>query len=128
MKLFHQIDRMQYMLHLIQQKKTGNPEKFAKRLSLRKRQLFSILEELRIIGLNIQYSKEKQSYYYADDNYMEISYGVKLLSDEETKDIEGGTLKILKCIFFAPNLANFAIVNTFQGKYRNLFAQSNFNL
>ena len=40
MTLFQQIDRMKYIHYLIRREHTGNPEHFARKLQLSKRQTF----------------------------------------------------------------------------------------
>ena len=108
MILFQQIDRMKYIHQLIQKKQTGSPERFATKLGLSKRQLFNILEELRIMGLDIQYSRGTETYFYANNKYMEIVYSLKELTEEEVGNTNGGAYFMRKCNFISLYAVNFA--------------------
>ncbi|MEA5127952.1 MAG: helix-turn-helix domain-containing protein [Proteiniphilum sp.] len=110
MTLFQQIDRMKYIHHLISKERTGNPEYFACKLQLSKRQLFNILEEMRILGLDIRYSKMRETYYYNGDKYLDISYSLKELSEEEVENIYAGMIFFPKCNFISLYPANFTSV------------------
>lgn len=109
MTLFQQIDRMKYIHRLIDNEHTGNPDSFADRLQLSKRQLFNILEELRIIGLDVRYCKTRQTYYYNGNKYLDISYSLKELSDSEVKNISGGRILFSKCNFISLCRLNFTM-------------------
>ena len=52
----------------IEHKSTGTPREFAHRLKLSERSMYRVLEELRDIGINIQYSRVRCSYIYTDEN------------------------------------------------------------
>jgi predicted DNA-binding transcriptional regulator YafY len=71
--MLRQIERMQYIDQLIRLKSTGCPEDFAEKLGVSRRQLFNIIEELKILGAPIYYNKEYKSYCY--------EYQVRLLFD-----------------------------------------------
>lgn len=109
MTLFQQIDRMEYIHHLINNERTGNPDSFAGRLQLSKRQLFNILEEMRIMGLDIRYSKTRETYFYNGNKYLEISYSLKELSDSEVTNISGGRILLSECNFISLCRLNFAM-------------------
>jgi hypothetical protein len=67
MKYRERIERARLFQKLIQEEATGNPEKFAGQLHLKKRQLYNIIEEFKSYGADIQYDRIKQTYYYASD-------------------------------------------------------------
>ena len=67
---------------LIKEQKTGTPEIFAKRLNIGKRQLYNILENFKIIGASIKYSRKKESFYYEENFDLQINYSVKVLKNE----------------------------------------------
>ena len=102
MTLFQQIDRMKYIHHLIYNRATGNPARFAGRLQLSKRQLFNILEEMRIMGLDIRYDKKSETYFYNGNIYLDISYSFKKLSNSEVKNINEGGRFFQSAILFHP--------------------------
>ena len=110
MTLFQQIDRMKYIHYLIRREHTGNPEHFARKLQLSKRQLFNILEEMRILGLDIRYSKVRETYFYNGDKYLEISYSLRELFEEEVKNIYAGIIFFSKCNFISLYPTNYISV------------------
>jgi predicted DNA-binding transcriptional regulator YafY len=83
MFLFKQIDRLEYMHHLIQTEATGNPETFAGKLHLSRRQLYNILDELSDLGAEIRYSRIRQSFYYACPCQLRIEFGYEKLNEAD---------------------------------------------
>jgi biotin operon repressor len=51
---------------------TGTPEEFAEKLGVRRSTLFLSLQEMREMGVDIKYSCNRQTYYYADDRRIKI--------------------------------------------------------
>ena len=50
---------------LIARRATGTPEAFAQRMHLCRSELMNCLNELRQLGADIRYCKNRQSYYYS---------------------------------------------------------------
>ena len=61
------IERLYRIHELIESKTTGTPEKFAQRFDIKKRQLYYLIEELRLFGADVGYSRKKQTFYYSRD-------------------------------------------------------------
>lgn len=101
MTLFQQIDRMEYIHDLIYNESTGSPDSFARKLRLNKRQLFNILEEMRIMGVDIRYDRTRKTYCYCGDKYLHISCSLKNISDSEAQNIHGGVIFRTKCNFIS---------------------------
>lgn len=76
MKNFETIDRIIRIHNLIRLKATGNPDEFASKLNLKRRQLYHILDEFKDYGAIIKYNREKLSFYYLND--FEISVEIKV--------------------------------------------------
>ncbi len=57
---------------LIARKSTGSPEEFAEKLGIKRSTLFQYLQEMKILGVDIQYSNLNRSYYYADGKRLKI--------------------------------------------------------
>ncbi len=93
-----QLDRLKKIHQYIKVANTGSPKEFANRLSLSESQLYNILEDLKIKGFPISYSRNLKSYVYNDDCELEIVYSVQLLTSQEKIKISGGILKN----FFTP--------------------------
>lgn len=93
MKAFEQLERIQRIIELIKYEKTGTPCEFADYLQISKRHLFSYLDNFREMGVQIEYSKPRKTYYFLNGHELELSYSLKVISDENTKEIFGGFLK-----------------------------------
>lgn len=75
MHYFETIDRVLRIHKLIKREATGTPDEFARKLDIKKRHLYNILEEFKDYGAAIRYSREKLSFYYEND--FEISVTIK---------------------------------------------------
>ena len=80
------------MHKLIKNDATGTPKELAVKLGVCESQLYNILEDLKIKGFPIEYSKNLKRYVYTDDCELEIKYSIKLLTKDEEFDIEGGNI------------------------------------
>lgn len=85
-QLFETIDRVQRIHQLIESEITGTPEEFAKRLKLKRRQLYYILEEFKDYGAHIRYCQLKKSFYYVNDFEIKITISVSPLSPQEQEN------------------------------------------
>jgi len=57
-----------YEIHKhICREKTGSPDEFAKKFKINRRQLYYILDELKIDGAVIKYSRKRASFYYENE-------------------------------------------------------------
>lgn len=90
MKLFEQIDRLNRLHHLIKMKATGSPEELAIRLKLSVSMVYKLLEELKLQGAPITYSKTQRSYFYSKPFSMLIDVQWNVLVDEECVQIAAG--------------------------------------
>jgi hypothetical protein len=93
MQLFDTIERAHRIHQLIRRKATGNPDEFAEKLHLRRRQLYNILEEFRDYGATIKYNRMRSTFYYGNDFEISVKIGANSLSDKEHDDIYGGNLE-----------------------------------
>jgi hypothetical protein len=67
MTFYEQLRLVQRMAGLIKSKATGSPENFAKRLEIPRSCMFRYLDVLKILGADIRYCKERQSYFFEND-------------------------------------------------------------
>ena len=101
MKSFEQLERLTRINRLISSEKTGTPEEFACYLHISRRRLFELLDELRTIGVKIDYSRQRGTYYYSNGHEIELSYSLKIISKENAKVIFGGNCALfLQRAFF----------------------------
>ena len=90
MQIFDSIERVHRIHKLIQLEATGNPEEFAGRLNLKKRQLYNILEEFRDYGACIKYNRVRTTFYYDNDFEVLVKINVNPISNQEQKAIYAG--------------------------------------
>lgn len=68
MNLFAQVELLQRIDRHIRLRSSGSPKSFAKRLKISERSWYRILEELKDLGVHIEYNKERRYYEYIDEN------------------------------------------------------------
>ncbi|RDC57310.1 HTH domain-containing protein [Pedobacter chinensis] len=90
MKIFEYIDRINLLHKLIKERKTGTPEKLAKRLNISKGRLYQLIEELRLMEVPIAYSRSFETYYYTLDYEISASLSLKNLSASDMLKINAG--------------------------------------
>ena len=90
MKAFEQLERIRKIIRLIKYEKTGTPEEFADSLRISKRRLYDHLENFRDLGVEIDYSKQRNTYYFSNGHELELHYSLKLITKEKEKEIYGG--------------------------------------
>ncbi len=90
MKILAYIERLNLLHKLIRQESTGSPSELSRRLGLSTSRLHRILEELRLNGAPIAYSRQRQTYYYESGYDISISASFKPLDDYEMKTVSGG--------------------------------------
>jgi len=101
MKAFEQLERLTRLSRLIKQEKTGTPEEFASCLHISRRRLFEHLDELRTMGVQIDYSKQRGTYYFSNGHEIELRYSLKIISKDSAKEIFGGKCKIFSSVLFS---------------------------
>jgi hypothetical protein len=64
---------------LISMMSTGTPAEFAEKLGIRRSTLFQSLQEMKVLGVDIRYSYNRQSYYYEDNRRIRIKVETSIL-------------------------------------------------
>jgi len=90
MKALEQLERLQRMNQLIKNERTGSPDEFSQRLGISRRQLYSYIENIKDMGADIGYSKNRRTFYFCNGHEVEISYSFKIISKELSRTINGG--------------------------------------
>ena len=90
MKLFQQIDRINALHKLIAQSRTGTPEQLAKKLHISCSRLYCILDELKLMGAPINYSRHLNTYFYEYHFEIGIEVNFKPLKSSELSVLSGG--------------------------------------
>lgn len=97
--IFKQLNRLQQMDQLIRQKRTGNATEFAQKMGVSRRQIYNWLEDLRSMGLDIEYNRYKKSFTYRKLYKINIQFEIRELSKYELSEIEGNGLFLNKISF-----------------------------
>ena len=105
MKVFEYLDRISLMHKLVSRQKTGNPEEFARQLGVSRTSLYELIDELRLRGVPIAYSKSARTFFYRQPYDIAVSCSLKPLTNNEEKDYSGG-LNIFSRILFSRTLAS----------------------
>ena len=88
MNLFKNIHLLKRLDNLFRTKSTGSPDTLAKKIDLSRRHTERLIADLKDLGLPIQYSKDRQTYYYTD----EVKFNFEIIIGErELMRIKGGT-------------------------------------
>jgi predicted DNA-binding transcriptional regulator YafY len=66
MKTLKQLERLKKIHQLIKINNTGRPKEFANKLKISESQLYNILDDLKLKGFPIKYSRNLKSYEYND--------------------------------------------------------------
>ena len=92
MKALEQLGRLKRMNELIRAGKTGTPEQLSVRLNISRRQLYADLDYCRDLGVDIEYSKQRQTFYYSNGKELEIHFTLKAVSRDTLLTVNGGNL------------------------------------
>ncbi|WPO80235.1 hypothetical protein [Flavobacterium sp. KACC 22761] len=76
---------------LICGEKTGAPIAFARKLHLSRSQLYNELEVIKELDAPIKYCKKRETFYYETPFELVLSYSFKIIKNDESKEIFGGT-------------------------------------
>lgn len=78
MDLNKKTECLKVFAHLVKIENTGNASAFARKLNISRSTLYTLLEEIKIMGVDIQYNRLKESYYYNSDKMLTICTPVKV--------------------------------------------------
>jgi predicted DNA-binding transcriptional regulator YafY len=100
MKVFEYLDRISLMHKLVSRQKTGTPEEFARQLGVSRTSLYELIDELRLRGVPIAYSKSAKTFFYRQPYDIAVTCSLKPLTYKEEKDNSGGVNIFSRILFF----------------------------
>jgi hypothetical protein len=104
MKAIEQLERLKRINLLIKKEKAGTPDEFVEQLGICQSHLFGLIEELKMMGAPIAYSRTRQTYFYTTDFEIKLQYSLAFIKKDQLKEIFGGsTIKTLYSNFFRAN-------------------------
>ncbi|MGC9355095.1 MAG: hypothetical protein ACP5D9_14710 [Mariniphaga sp.] len=92
MKAIEQLERLKKINKLIKSERTGTPEEFAGELGICQSHLYNLIEELKIMGAPIRYSRTRQTYFYTTEFEIKLHYSLCFIKRDQLKQIFGGYL------------------------------------
>ena len=88
------LDKLIVLEKLIRKECTGTPKELANRLHISRSTVYEIIDELKLRGVEIEYSRTHCTFYYKNDVMIDIRFSIKDLTNidnpEELKNISGG--------------------------------------
>ena len=100
MKMIYQLQRIQKINRMIKSAQTGSPKEFAGELGISESHFYRYIDELQEMGVPIQYSRARKTYFYENNTELSLTYSLKLISDQGAKEIIGGIKKIPSLLFY----------------------------
>lgn len=86
MKFVEHFDRVKKMNRLIKSGSTGTPDEFARKIGICTSHLYRYLFEMQQFGMEIGYSRSMRTYYYKNDDELEINYSIRVTSEKFEKE------------------------------------------
>jgi len=112
MKALDQLERIKRMNELIKAERTGTPPEFASLLGISESHLYRTIEELKILGLPICYSRIRKTYFFEREIEVILNYSLKIIDGEKMKNILGGfAFKTPDCFFLRVSEPTFIYGN-----------------
>jgi len=83
MKAFEFVDLLAFFHSRMLSENTGNAERFAFKLGISRASLYRLIDDLQDYGIEIEYSRERNTYRYLQKDNVRISISIAQLSDDE---------------------------------------------
>lgn len=91
------ITRLQQLHQCIKTANTGTPHVLAKKICVSRRNLYFLIDKLKLYGAKIRYSRKQKTFYYVDDDFeIKTSLKVVIIHKGVAKKICGGTASLKK--------------------------------
>ena len=111
MKVFEYLDRISMMHKLVLRQKTGTPDEFARQLGVSRTSLYELIDELRLRGVPIAYSKSAKTFFYRQPYDITVTCSLRPLTYNEEKESSGGFNIFPKVLFFRTLLSELSVVS-----------------
>ena len=85
MELQNEIHRLNTLHRLIKMCNTGSPDELAHKLHISKRHLYNVLDDLRVLGAKIDYSRSDYTFYYTNSFELHLNLQVEYLDENDKK-------------------------------------------
>jgi len=83
-------NRLEQIDQLIRQKRTGNAMQFAEKIGVSRRQIYNFLDDLKNLGMEIEYDRNSGTYYYKKLYKLRFTFDIEELDEQEMFKCQGG--------------------------------------
>lgn len=90
MSVLNKIERIKRMHRMINFRRTGSPEQFARKLDVSQSMLYILIKELKALGAPVVYCRYRESYEYLYPVEFKIGFETPSLNAQELKATYGG--------------------------------------
>lgn len=95
------LDRLKRINELVRANKTGLPKELSQKLGISVSHLHRCINEMKEMGVPIDFCRHSNTYYYSKEFDLRVSYSIKLVSEEECRQISGGfSIKKSSLLFY----------------------------
>lgn len=98
MSLINKIERIQRMHQLINFKRTGSPQRFARKMGISQSMLYILIKEIKELGAPVVYCRYRESYEYLYPVEFKAGFDTPNLTSREMQATYGGNA-IIRPIF-----------------------------
>lgn len=85
------LERLQQLHELIEAENTGTPGELACKMSISKRMVYNLIDQLKNFEASICYCRKTKTYYYSKDFQLKVSISVSVISNNELTEIFAGS-------------------------------------
>jgi predicted DNA-binding transcriptional regulator YafY len=87
LRILNRLDRLDYF---IGRQSTGTADELAQKLGISRRQLYNYLDEMKVLGVEVEYDRFAKTYRYKGNMRLKISVRAEMLSPCEAVSVNGG--------------------------------------
>ena len=104
MKNLKTLERLQHLHLRIKNENTGSPKDLAALMQISQRSVHLLMDKLKDYSAEICYSRNKKTYYYANDFDLQVAISVTILNGDEITEVFGGSYFLKQNLFVARKL------------------------
>jgi len=85
------LERLQQLHQRVKNENTGTPIAIAKYMNISERSVYTLIDELKILGAEVCYSRTRKTYYYCNDFNIELKISLKVITEDTARNLYGGS-------------------------------------
>lgn len=90
MTINQKAEQLKYLTELIDKERTGCANELARCIGISRSKLFELIDEFKTFGVDIQYNRRKNSFFYANNRRIEINIPITVINQHECRTTNGG--------------------------------------